>query len=240
MAIEIGDIIQRGYERTKARNGLQLAAILFLLSVLNAMFSLPFERQSPPLDGMGPSMDMAAGAPPVSLGLAPGIAAALSLIISILMVIVTIGALRTLVTEETDILPREHFTTNLLWPVINLIIGSIVFGIVVAIGFILLILPGLFLLISLFFWEVFVAVENDNFIDGFQHSWTLTSGHRVELFILGIVAILLVIVVSIGFAIPAFILPSLVGFLIEEAGSALVAVFLMATIAETYNQLTAD
>ena len=48
-------------------------------------------------------------------------------------------------------------------------------------------------------------------------------------------------VVSIAFGIPGVFLPRILGFLVEQVGSALVGVFLLATVAETYNRLlTAD
>lgn len=241
MPIDIGDIVRTGYERTVARNGLQFAAILFVISVLDAMFSVGLDQRMASLGGTVPGgtapMSDIVAAPPVSLGLSPVVAGVLSLLLALVSLVVTIAAFRTFVSDETERLPREHFTETLLWPVVNLIIGSIVFGIAVAIGFVLLIVPGLFLLVSLFFWEVFVAVENENFIEGFRHSWALTSGRRLRLFALGIVVLLVAVVVSIVFAIPGVFLPSVLGFLIEQVGAAIVGVFILATVAETYNRL---
>jgi len=244
MPIDIGDVVRRGYERTVARNGLLFAAILFVVSVLDAMFSPGSERGSMPpggaeMPGMPPVSEIATGAPPVSLGLSPAVAGILSLLLGLVSLVVTIGAIRTFVTDETETLPREHFTEDLLWPAANLLVGGVVFGIAVAIGFVLLVIPGLFLLVSLLFWEVFVAVEGDNFVEGFRHSWDLTGGRRLRLFALGVVVVLLALVVSVVFAIPGVVLPSVLGFLIEQVGSALVGVFVLATIAETYDRLVA-
>ncbi|PSQ08635.1 hypothetical protein BRC93_14830 [Halobacteriales archaeon QS_5_70_15] len=60
MPIDIGDVVRRGYERTVARNGLLFAAILFVVSVLDAMFSPGSERGPMPpggaeMPGMPPS-----------------------------------------------------------------------------------------------------------------------------------------------------------------------------------------
>ncbi|MEF8843596.1 MAG: hypothetical protein V5A62_18555 [Haloarculaceae archaeon] len=167
MSIDIGGIVRRGYERTVARNGLLFAAILFVVSILDAMFSAGVERQ------------------------------------------------------------------------VMLIVGSIVFGITVAVGFVFLVIPGLFLLMSLLFWEVFVAVEDDNFVEGFRHSWALTGGRRLRVFALGVVVVFVAVVVSIAFAIPGVFLPRTLGFLLEQVGSALLGVFFLATVAETYNRLVA-
>lgn len=244
MPVDIVAVVRRGYERTVARNGLQVAAVLFVISVLDALFSAGMERRMQPPGGMDtPGMvtgaDIVTGAPPISLGLSPAVAGVVSLVLGIVALVVTLGALRTFVTDETETLPREHFTEDLLWPAVNLFVGSIVFTIVVAVGFVLLVIPGLFLLVSLFFWEVFVAVEGDNFIDGFSHSWSFTSGHRLGLIALGVVVIVVALIVSIAFAIPGAVLPASLGFLVKQVGAALVGVFFLATVAETYTQLGA-
>ncbi|MFB6296069.1 MAG: hypothetical protein ABEH66_04415 [Halobacteriales archaeon] len=244
MAIDIEGILRHGYERTVARNGLLFAAILFVISVLDAMFSPGAEqRPAPPGEMAPPGMesiqDIAGGAPPISLGLSPGVASVLSLLLGLVAMVVTIAAIRTFVGDETETLPREHFTEDIPWTMVNLLAGSIVFTIALAIGFAFLILPGLFLLVSLFLWEVFVAVEDDNFVEGFRHSWDLTGGRRLRLFVLGVVVIVVALIVSIAFAIPGVFLPEVAGFLIEQVGAALVGVFVLATVAETYNRLVA-
>lgn len=240
MSIDIGVVVRRGYERTVARNGLLFAAILYVLSLLDAMFSTGMAQQTMPVGEMGaPVSDVVGGGPPVSLGLSPVVAGVLSLLLGLVSVVVIIGAIRTFVSDETETLPREHFTEDIPWTAVNLIVGSILFGIGVTVGFVLLVIPGLFLLVSLFFWEVFVAVEGDNLVEGFRHSWDLTSGRRLRLFLLGIVVFAVALVVSIVFSIPSAVLPDVVGFLIEQVGSALVGVFILAAVAETYNQLVA-
>jgi hypothetical protein len=239
MPIDIGDVVQRGYERTVARNGLLFAAILFVVSLLDAMFSVGMDQRTMPVGEMGRFSDAVGGGPPVSLGLSPAIAGVLSLLLGLVSVVVTVAALRTFVGDETETIPREHFTEDVPWAALNLIVGSIVFGIVVAVGFVLLVIPGLFLLVSLFLWEMFVAVEGENFVDGFRRSWELTSGRRIRLFGLGLVVLVVALVVSTAFSIPGVVLPDVAGFLIQQVGSALVGVFVLAAVAETYNQLVA-
>ncbi|MFB6252637.1 MAG: hypothetical protein ABEI27_13315 [Halobellus sp.] len=244
MSISIGEIVRTGYDRTVTRNGLLFAAILFVIAVLDAVFSVGAAQRTVPFNEMGPAgtapvSDFAGGVPPVSLGLPPAIANPVSWLLGLVSIVVTIAAIRTFVTDETEALPREYFTEDLLWPVINLIVGSIVFGIAVSVGFFLLVVPGLFLLVSLFLWGVLVAVEGDNFVEGFRRSWGLTGGRRLRLLALGVVVIAVALAVSIAFAIPGSVLPGAVGFLFEEVGSALVSVFVLAVVAETYNQLSA-
>ncbi|WP_132060951.1 hypothetical protein [Halorussus amylolyticus] len=244
MSIDTGRVVSEGYERTTARNGLLFVGIFYLISLLNGLFSPAPAQQSmlpDPIAGPGMGPVPAEGMQPYapSLGLSPVVASLLSLLLAIGSIVVTLGALRTFVSEETEQVPRENFRHNLLWAGVNLVIGGIIFGIVVAIGFVFLIIPGLFLLVSLFFWEIYVAVEDENFIEGFQNSWGLTGGHRLRLFGLGVLVVFIAIVVSIGFGIPGIFLPDFLGFLIAELGSAFIGVFFLAATAQAYNQLVA-
>lgn len=244
MPIDIEGVVRSGYERTIARNGLLFVGIFYLISLLDGLFSTGSTQQTMPPDqiagpGMGPVP--AGGMQPYtpSLGLSPVVAGILSLVLGIVSLVVTIAAIRTFVSEGTEQVPQEYFTDNLVWPALNLLIGGLIFGIIIAIGFILLVIPGLVLLVSLFFWEVYVVMENQNFIEGFQNSWELTGGHRLRLFVLGIVVVIIAMVVSIGFSVPGLFLPDIIGFLIAQIGSAFLGVFFIATIAQTYNRLVA-
>lgn len=240
MSIDISAVLEGGYERTVAPTGLQFAGLFFLVSVLSALFTPELQSVAP--EGM-PAGDFAPAAGPQpytpSLGLSPGLAGVLSLPVAVVSLVVTLGALRTFVHGDTEEIPREHFRRNVGWAVVNLVVGGIVASLAVGIGLVLLVVPGLFLLVSLLFWGIFVAVEDESFVDGFQHSWDLTGGHRLQLFGLGVVVVVVAGVVSIAFGIPAALLPGLLGFLVETVGSALVTVFFLTSLAEAYNQLTA-
>lgn len=243
MPIDIGAALRNGYERTVARNGLLFVVILYVISLLNGLITRSLIPQTMPTGmggpgpGMGPGPGVAPAAP--SLGLSPIVAGILSLLLAIVSLLVTVAAVRTFVSDETERIPEEYFTHNIVWAVLNLIIGGIIFGIVLAIGFVLLIIPGLFLLVSLFFWNIYVIVEDQSFIEGFRNSWALTGGHRLRLFFLGLIVAVISIVINLVFGIPGIVLPGIIGFLIAQIGSAFIGVFTSATVAQTYNQLTA-
>lgn len=244
MPIDIERVVSDGYERTVARNGLLFVGIFYLLSLLDGLFSPAQTRPTAlpdPMAGPGPGPVPAEGMQPYapSLGLSPGLAGLLSLLLAVVSIVVTIGALRTFVSDETERIPRENFGHNLLWAGLNLVAGGLVFGIVVGIGFVLLLIPGFFLLVSLFFWEVYVAAEDQNFVEGFRNSWQLTGGHRLRLFGLGVVVVVLSMLVSIAFGLPGVFLPDILGFLVAQLGSAFLGVFFLAAVARTYEQLVA-
>lgn len=222
MALDIIGVLQGGIERTVARNGLLFVGLFFALGVLNTFVSIPLggtPGTGPPADG------------------APFLAAAVGLLASLASAIVFIAALRTFTSDETERIPREYATRNLVWALLNLLIGGIIFVLVVGFGLVALVVPGLFLLVSLFFWNVFVVVEDQNFIEGFRNSWGLTSGHRLRLFGLGVLVFIVTVAVNFVFGIPLLI-DSLVGSIITQAGSAITTVFTIATIAAAYNRLT--
>lgn len=233
MTVNIGQAVREGIDRTIAPSGIRLIAAFFVVSTLSGLLSIAGR----PMDAMGPISPMP---PSPSFRIPLALAGAGSLLLGIVSVVLTIVALRTFVTEETDQIPREHYSTNLLWPTINFIIGFIIFGILVGIGLVLLVIPGLFLLVSLFFWMLYVAVEDENFIDAFQHSWALTKGNRLELFLLGLVVAIISLVISAIFGGPGTIIGGSLGIIITQIGSAISTVFTTATAARTYRQLTTD
>jgi hypothetical protein len=240
MKVDISAVLEGGYEKTVARTGVQFAAVFFALSALNALFA-PEPETLPMEDSPVGDVAPAGGGGPTgpSLGLSPTVAGLLSLLVTILSALVAIAAIRTFVAGETESIPEEYFTRSIVWVAVNFVIGGIAFAIVVGIGLVFLVVPGLFLLVSLFFWQVFIAVEDENFFEGFRHSWQLTKGRRFGLFVLGVVVIFVALVISIAFGIPGVFFPAILALLVEQVGSALVFVFVLAATAEAYNQLTA-
>jgi hypothetical protein len=232
MSVDIGRMLSEGVERTISRNGLLLAAIFYAVSLPNAVVSGDINRQA----GMGQAQPMM-GSPP-EVGLSFGLAAALGLVLSLASLVVTVGAMRTFVSEKRETLDAADFTDDLLLVVVNLVVGGILFGIAVGLGTLLLVIPGLFLLTSLFFWNYHVVVEGDNFLDAFANSWELTRGNRLELFALGVLVVVINAIVGFVFSIPAIVLPTVAGFLLGQVGSTIANVFVLATASRTFVHLT--
>lgn len=240
MAVDIGQAVQEGGKRTIAKNGLYFVAIFWVLSIISELMGNTIARDTMPQVpvGMGPGSPMGSPAVGPSLGVSPGIAGVVSLVAGLIALTVFAAALRTFVAGETETIPSEYFTRNLVWMLINLIIGGFIFSLVVLIGLFFLIIPGIFLLVSLFFWNLYVVVEDQNFIDGFQNSWTLTKGNRISLFILGVIVVIIAAVISGVFGFPQLLIGGVIGLVIAELGSAFGTVFTVATAARTYQQLT--
>jgi hypothetical protein len=239
MEIDVADAIRTGVRRTFARNGLLLVGIVYVLSVVPALFGPA--RTGPPAGVPGGSDLPIAVTPepviPVSATVAAGIAAAFGL----LSLIVTVGALRIFLGEETERLPPEAFTRRIGIVLVNVVVGGLVFGLVVGVGFLLLIVPGIFLLVSLVFWTVAVVHEDANFVDGFRRSWELTGGHRLRIFLVGLVLVAVSVLVGIVFGLLDLALSALarpLGIVVGQLGGAVTSVFDAAVLAATYRQLT--
>lgn len=234
MTVNIVHVVQEAVNRTIKRNGLMLMAVIFLLSILSGFVGLGIAQYT--FNQQAPASGVQSVAP---IAIPPLVGVILVLVIALANLVVSIAAIRVFVSDETERLPREYFTRNMGWAILNLIVGGIVFGIAVGLGFLLLIIPGLFLLVSLFFWSAFVAVEDQNFIEAFSSSWNLTKGHRLKLFLLGVVVFLITIAAGIIFSF-GNIVGSFVGLFVTQIGTAVATVFSTAALAVAYNQLRAS
>lgn len=230
MSVDVGRMVSEGVDRTVARNGLILVALTYVLSIPSGMLGADFNR------GMGNSAAMTSNAP--ALGLPLGAAIALWLVLVLVSTVVTVGMIRTFVGDETEELDVDDFTDNVGVVLVNLVVGGLVFGFLIGIGFVLLIVPGLFLLTSLFFWNYYVVVDDVSFIEGFQRSWELTSGERLSLFLLGVVAVVINLLINVVFGLPGLVVSGAPAFLISQVGTAVGQVFIVATGARTFVDLT--
>ncbi len=172
MSFDVMGALVDGAERTFARNGLMFIAAYFLINLTGT-----FMGQQAAVD----AMNVGAVDPATA-----GMVAVLSIVLTLLSIWVSIAAIRTFVSDETDTVPDEFVQRNIGHAMLHMIVGGIVFGILLAVGFMLLIIPGIYLLISLFFWSIYVVTEDMSFVEGMQRSWGLVEGHRWSLLAVGI------------------------------------------------------
>ncbi|MDY6766148.1 MAG: hypothetical protein SVW77_02165 [Candidatus Nanohaloarchaea archaeon] len=224
MALDIGDAVEQGVHRTLERNGLLLVAAFLLLNLASALLGL---RTGP--TGMEA---------PATVSGNPAALALIGIIVSLLSVVVSIAALRVFVTDETEIVPDEAFKRNMGNALLHTIIGGFLFGIAVVVGLILLVIPGVYLMLALFFWTVFVAVEDENFYEAMQSAWDMSKGHKWQLLGLVLVIVVINIVLSAVGAAAAVAGPRTVGMLVMQVLSAFGGVFALAAQARAYTQLT--
>jgi len=231
MALDIFDALEKGLERTFAKSGLMIAGLLFISSFLSGILSATMAQ------GFGSAETINSATTALTLPIPPIAAGLLLIPVAIFSAIVGIVAIRTFVSDETETIPEEFYKRNLLMALLNMIVGGIVFAIIVVAGLIAFVIPGIFLLVSLYFWTVFVVVEDQNFIEGMKNSWNLTKGNRFRLFALGVFVFIATMVVNALFSVPDMLGLTVVGLITSQIAGALTAAFNSATLAQAYNQL---
>lgn len=243
MSLDVGEALRDGFGRTTARNGLVLMLAIFVVSLSTTVFSQTVTvalvdalAELASEQGTQPPQEGDLGPTPFALPLSPWIAG-ISLVVSwVLGQVVTIVAIRTFVSDVTDTIPGAFLRRRIGWVLVNVIVGQIVVGVLVLVGLVLLILPGIFLAVSLYFVTQVIAVEDEDFVEAMRESWRLARGSRIQIFLLAVVLVGLSFLVSIPSLLVAETLP--VGAVLYSlVATAPVSVFAIATVARAYVQL---
>ena len=112
---------------------------------------------------------------------------------------------------------------------VAILLATIVAGVLMAVGFVLLIIPGVFVLVSLaVVWEALI-IEGIGPMESIKRSWRLVSGERWRVFGAGLlVIVLMVIFVGVVSAVIALILSAglgvsggMTGYLVQQVVSLL-------------------
>lgn len=72
---------------------------------------------------------------------------------------------------------------------IHAVMATILVGIIVTIGFIFLIIPGIYLACKFAFVPYLIVDRRLNVIDALQESWEMTDGHAFQVFMIGLLGI---------------------------------------------------
>lgn len=184
MSLRIGAAITDGLRRVLNRNGLIFILILAVLGLIwqitfNSMFVQLLPGDVP--GSFGPTVELPLG-----------ILGAGAVMIFLILSYITIVAIRTFVAGEATQIPGEFLRRNIPWVLANFIVGGLVFSILLFIGTVLLVIPGIIVYLSLIFMTIIIVVDDVNFITAMQHSWRLTRGNWIRLFVF-----LLIVVVPI-------------------------------------------
>ena len=100
------------------------------------------------------------------------------------------------------------------------IVGWFLYGLAMVGGFILLVIPGIYLSVSLSMFTLCILLEEDGVIESLRHSFRLIWGNWWRTAIIGTVVLIVYYVLSLAIEIPFFILESVLFSpeLGEEAG----------------------
>lgn len=190
MALQIGSALETAGYRLFSRTGAILLAAFFALMVgLQALFNT---ITAITLTRMG--FGEATAALPLTLDISLSVAGAgvaVSIVVSLYLSIVSF---RTFVAGARDSFPDGAFTRNVPLAMVNVFVGGIVYGLLVLIGSILLLIPGIFAYVVFIFMMPYIVVDDRNFVAALKESYRLTEGDRLTLF-----GLLLIVVVAAGF-----------------------------------------
>ncbi len=123
---------------------------------------------------------------------------AISIIIGLGVINVTLG-----LAKNRDMAFRDLFVEFRM--ILNYIRASILFGIVVFVGLIFLIIPGIIIGIALSPFPYFIIDENKGPIEALKASYALTRGAKWELFVFGILQGLIMIAGVLAFLVGYFV-----------------------------------
>ncbi|MFB6122045.1 MAG: hypothetical protein ABEJ78_01120 [Haloferacaceae archaeon] len=172
---------------------------------------------------------------PLAVDLPTPVAAAATLVLLPFGTFLGIVAIRALYRNVDDVPTADHLRRPLRTLVVTLAV-TLVVSVAIFVGFALLVLPGIFLAVSLAFAVPAVVIEDAGVVEALKRSWSLASGNRLRLFALGFV-----LVVVSGFVGAAFQFLSLAYPLAASVTSALltglISLFGIALLVGAYRQL---
>lgn len=188
MSLNIGSSLTGGVRRVANYNGLLLILAYVVIGVVwqiafYSAFATLLQRSDVPMSEVAlPAIE------------APFSVAAGGAVLSLLLLqYLTIVAIRTFVGGHSRTIPSEYYTRNIVFVVVNSVLGAIAFGLLVVVGSVLFLVPGIIAYVAFIFTMVYLAVEDENFVAALRDSWNLSRGHWLRLFVL-----LCIIFVGIG------------------------------------------
>lgn len=244
MSLRIGDALKDGFERTATRNGLVLIGVFLVFSAVNTVLSQSlslatqqylqqFSTQATQQTGAG-----SFGAAQTALAVPIPLPAALVLTLATMLLAegLRIVGIRMFAPDETLPVTANSLRDGLPVAVLNGVVAGTIATVLTYLGFVFLIVPGVFIALSLFFVRQEIALQNKNFIEALRDSWELSGGNRLELLGLGV----LIFVISLLASSPAtvlFFLSPIPALLLGIVTSAVTTVFGIAVVTRAYQQL---
>ena len=191
MSLQIADAIGDGARRAFTYSGGVLMLLMFGYQLLFAGATNTITASFLPAAARGaadPGLTL-----PISVG-AAGALAVTGLVAGSVLFVVSVRAL-TRPQSELGALPSELFARRISRATLSTLGANLVVGIAVVVGFIFLVVPGVFLALSFLFVVFAIGVEDERAVDAMRRSWALASGDRWPL--LGILVVVAV-VTSVG------------------------------------------
>ncbi len=117
-----------------------------------------------------------------------------SLISWVISVIFSLGYAKNMLQTIDGEEPQFSAYMQPIGKIINMMIATVLVGLAVVIGFVLLIIPGFYLTMRLQFYSLYILEEDAGPIEAVQKSWRLTQGKMGFLVLLLLTQLLLVVI----------------------------------------------
>lgn len=230
MSLNIGEAVSTGFEKLRTPAGLQLGGLYVLAVVLTGVGANSITTALLPETAQ---IDTPALALPIGAA-AGALVMALGILLGLVLSVVILRAVNH-PTADLDSIP-DGLTRALPKTLLFLLIAGLIQGVLVAIGLVLLVIPGLFVLVSLYFAQVYIVIEDEGPLEGLSSSWSLSKGNRLSIFglivVVGVIAILGSLVGEV-----VGILSPVVGSLLSLAVTGFLNVFTTGALVDAYHQL---
>lgn len=242
MSLNVSTVVREAAGRTISRNGVVFVAVFAALGALSAVVTdsafLLLDSLATEVEGAQP-VDVPA---PLGVAMPGSVVLLLGLVWLLANAAASVVAMRVLVSEHVDTVPDDLLSRRLTRATMSDIAAEIVAAVLIGIGLLLLVVPGIFLAVCFYFSRPLIAVEDRGFVDALAESWRLSRGHRLRVFAL------LVIVVLVGFAVsvPTTLVSALfagapaVGSVLGIVLGAVTTVFGLAVVARAFAHLRED
>lgn len=239
MSLNVSRAIREAAYRTVSRNGAIFVLVFALLGTLSTVVTdsllLLVDSFAGEVEGAEP-----VGVPtPLGLPLSGSVIVLLGLAWLLANAAASVVAMRVLVSDQVETIPDDMLSRRLTRATVNDVAAEVVAAVMIGIGLLLLVVPGVFLAICFYFSRPLIAVEDRSFVDALAESWRLTRGHRLRVFAL----LVIVALVGLAVSIPATLVSGLfaaapaVGAVIGIVLGAVTTVFGLAVVARAFVQL---
>lgn len=176
-------IISKGYERTQTRAGWLLIAAYLVVYLVNTIATQSMAK----FETVGESSFVDLGVPG-QLGILPSMSLSyLVFFISLgLLAVFIVLAIRVFYRGHEDTIPPSVYHGGLKRDVLWLSVAMTIAIIGVGLGLLAFIVPGIYLLVALFYFPVFLIEHNHSMIESFRASSNLVEGYKWDVLRLGI------------------------------------------------------
>lgn len=249
MDVSMETILSETIDRLATPVGLVLAVAFAVVGVLQsvALEALSLSTVARLFGGSEPSNpqpgDFAAATDPTGvqqfltgLGVVPAIALWIGAsVASLALLVVAIDGFSRGVDD-----PRDLGTDRLAWKTVNLVAGWILYAVLVALGTLFFIFPGLLIAIVLLFYPMAIVTDGEWVASAFQRSVELFQDNVATSFVAALVILAAYVFRSIVTQVLTIVAFSPVDILLTEAVGAVYWVFVFAFLTRTYVAATDD